>query len=101
MVGVTMGNNDKVEFGKINVEGLDVVLEDFRIVAGVEEYALAIVFNESGKAPVFGDSFVIGKRVIKDRDAILCVECGGQKKQGKRGSEPFPFSKRPHLPPPD
>jgi hypothetical protein len=94
-------NDNKIQLREIDAKGFDVVLERRRIVSGVKQYALAIVFDEGGKAPVFGDSFVIGKRVIEDRNAILCLECGGQKKQGKSSSEPFPFSKRPHLPPPD
>jgi len=39
----------KVNLCKVNVEGLDVVLEDFRVVAGVEQDALAVVLDEAEK----------------------------------------------------
>jgi hypothetical protein len=64
-------NDDKIQLGEVHTKRFDVVLECRRIVSSVEEYALTVVFDESRKTPVLGDSFVIGERVIENRNAIL------------------------------
>src|SRR5258708_38216846 len=100
MVGVTMRDNNKVEFGEINVEGLDVVLEDFGIVAGVEEDALAVMFDESREAPVSRDSFVIGKRVVENCHAILGKSMPGKHKRKKNCHQDEESANEFHQKPP-
>jgi len=58
VIGVTVRNNGEVDLGKVNVEGLDVVLENFRVVAGVEEDALAVVLDEAEKPQSFVTALV-------------------------------------------
>jgi hypothetical protein len=77
---VTVGDNDEVEFREINVKGLDVVLEDFRVVAGVEEDALAVVLDEGGKTPVTGERLIAAEGVVENGDAVGS-ECGAPKKR--------------------
>lgn len=60
----------KSEFGEIDAEGFAVVLENVGLVAGIEENALAVVFDERGEAPIFGDEFGIAEGVVKNGDAI-------------------------------
>jgi len=67
---VAMRDNHEIEFGEIDAECFDVVLENVGIVAGIEENAFAVVLDESGKAPVFGDEFGIAEGVVEDGDAI-------------------------------
>src|SRR6267143_6331541 len=81
VVRVTVRDNDEVEFREINVEGLDVVLEDFGIVASVEEDVLAIVLDEGGKSPVSGELRIIAERVVEDRDAV--GREGGARQKGE------------------
>ncbi len=70
MIGVTVRNNDEVEFGEVGVEGLDVVLEDFRVVAGVEEDALAVVLDEGGETPVTSERLIAAEGVVENGDAV-------------------------------
>jgi len=69
MSGVTMRDNSKVEFGEVNVEGFDVVLEDFGVVPGVEEDALAVVLDEGGESPVASKSRIGAEGVVENSDA--------------------------------
>ncbi len=100
MIGVTVRNNGEVDLGKVNVEGLDVVLENFRVVASVEEDALAVVLDEGGKAPVFRERFVVGKRVIQNRNAILGFSMPRNCKQEKSYGEPEESANNFHREPP-
>src|SRR5271168_4962331 len=83
MVGMTVRNNDKVELGEIDVQGLDVAREDFGIVAGVKEDAFAIVLDERGEAPVAGELRIIAKRIVKDGDAVGSVSSAREKQEAK------------------
>src|SRR5258708_2016196 len=87
MVRMTVRNDDKIQLGEIHAEGFDVILECRRIVAGVEEYALTVMFDESRKAPVLRDSLVVGKRVVENRNAILGSGVRGNDKQEKSCGE--------------
>jgi hypothetical protein len=70
VVGVAVRDNDEVEFGEVNVEGLGVVLEDFGVVAGVEEDALAVVLDEGGETPVTGERRIAAESVVENGDAV-------------------------------
>src|SRR5437899_9494240 len=71
VVRMAVRYNNKIQLGEVHAKSFDVMLECRRIVSSVEEDALAVMLEESRKAPVFGDRFVIGKRVIENRNAIL------------------------------
>src|SRR6266478_1095393 len=84
---MAMRNDDKIQLGEVHAKSFDVVLECSCVVPGVEKDALAVVLDEGGKAPVFRDRFVVGKRVIENRNAILGDGIPGNCKQGKSCGE--------------
>lgn len=70
VIGVAMRDDHEIEFGEIDAEGFDVVLENVGVVTGIEKNAFAVVFDERGEAPIFGDEFGIAEGVVEDGDAI-------------------------------
>src|SRR2546427_11642904 len=96
---MAMRNDDKIQLGEIHAKGFDVVLECRRIVSRVEEDALAVVLDEGRKAPVFRDRFVVGKRVIENRDAILGFSmprnCKQEKSYREREESANDFHRKP------
>jgi len=45
-------DHNRVEPSQIDVELIDVVLEDLRVVSGVEQNAPAVVLDQRGESPV-------------------------------------------------
>jgi hypothetical protein len=52
VVAVTMRHDNEIELPEVDAGGFDVVREDIRVVAGVEQDAPSADFEEPGKAPV-------------------------------------------------
>jgi len=81
VIGVTVRNDGEVNLCKSTLRALT-LCSRFRVVAGVEQDALAVVLDEGRKAPVSGEA-LYGKRVVENRDAILgnsMLEIGKQEK---------------------
>ena len=92
-------NHNKIQLGEVHAKSFDVVLECSCVVPGVEKDALAVVLDEGGKAPVFRDRFVVGKRVIENRDAILGFSmprnCKQEKSYREREESANDFHRKP------
>src|SRR5438552_17796576 len=86
---MAVGYNNKIQLGEVHAKSLDVVLEGRCVVPGVEEDVLAVMFDEGGKPPVFRDSFIVGKRVIENRNAIFCdgIPVNDEMKRNQREPE--------------
>jgi hypothetical protein len=63
---MSMGNHYGIELFQIDAKLLDVVLEDFCIVTGIEQNSPAAVFHQRRKPPVFLKRRGRAKRVIQD-----------------------------------
>ena len=71
MVAVAMGDDCKIEPSEINASRFDVLRQNIWVVAGVEQDALAIHFDERGKAPVLLHGGILAECVVEDSDAGL------------------------------
>src|SRR2546425_19991 len=101
VIAVPVGDDHEIEFRQINAERLDVSLENVGVVPGVKENALPVVLDQRGEAPVLYHLLRIREGIVEDGDAVGCLECGRQKKNGKSGRKPLKNSKRRHGPPPE
>lgn len=70
VIPVAVGDNDSVESRQINAEVLGVVLEDLRVVSGVEENAFSPVLHERGEPPILHQRRRGAERVVQDCDAL-------------------------------
>ena len=69
VIPVPVGDDDGIESRQVDAELPHVALEDLRVVARVEEDALAAVLHQSGESPVLHQSGGRAERVVEDRDA--------------------------------
>ena len=63
-----MGDDREIQQLQVDTLGLDIVREDLRIIAGIEQDALAAVFNVCRETPVFLHSRGLAEGVVEDRD---------------------------------
>src|SRR6202162_5012036 len=71
VVAMAMGDHYEVELGEIDALRLDVVRKDLGVVAGIEQDALASVFDQCGKSPVFPHRRGLAEGVVEDGDLSL------------------------------
>ena len=71
MVAVAVRHDDEIQLGEIDALGLDVVGEDVRVVAGVEQNPLAVDFDQGGVAPVLLRRRVLAEGVVENGDLRL------------------------------
>ena len=77
MVCMAMGDHHEVELGEVHALGLDVVGQDFGIVAGVEENPLAVDLDKRGKSPILLQRPVLAEGIVEDGDAIFAAAAVG------------------------
>src|SRR5712691_11101585 len=65
---MAMGDHCEVQLCKVDSLGRDVVREDLRIIAGIEQDALAAVFKVCRKPPVFLHGGGLAEGIVEDRD---------------------------------
>src|SRR5947209_18901113 len=91
-----MGDDCEIQLLQVDTLGLDIMREDLRIIAGIEQDAPAAIFDQRGKPPVFLHRRGLAEGVVKNRDlpsARLSVgsrsanRCGGYYQHMKRAKE--------------
>src|SRR5438552_12516432 len=67
MVEVPMRDDGEVELAEIDLRRFGVGREDGRIVSGIEEDALAGVFDQRAEAPILDEGGVAAEAIVEDR----------------------------------
>jgi hypothetical protein len=68
MVPMAMRDNDEIELLEIDTLGFDIASEDLRIVAGVEQDALAAILDEGRKSPVLRHRRGLAEGIVENCD---------------------------------
>ena len=63
-----MGDDCEIQLLQVDTLGLDIMREDLRIIAGIEQDAPAAIFDQRGKPPVFLHRRGLAEGVVKNRD---------------------------------
>jgi hypothetical protein len=71
VIAVPMRHDDEVQLRQVDALGLRVLRQDVRVVAGVEQDALAAIFHQRGVAPILLHRRALAKGVVKDGDLRL------------------------------
>src|ERR1700744_692183 len=71
MIAVNVGDDDHVQMCEIDMHRLDVLSEDFDVVARIEEDALAFELDQGGITPVLLKAGPVPKSVVQDRHPVL------------------------------
>ena len=73
VIAVLVRDHDQVHLGEINIEGLDVAEEDFRLRPGVEQDGFVDALDEAGETPVSLCFRCESGVVVQDRDRDLSI----------------------------
>ena len=68
VVAMAMRYNGKIELPQVDTLGFDIVRENLRIVARVEQDALAAILDEGRKSPVLGHRRGLAEGIVEDCD---------------------------------
>src|ERR1700722_11459190 len=86
VVAMAMGDNGKIELPQVDALGLDIVREDLRVVASVEQDTLAAILDESRKSPVLRHRRGLAEGIVEYSDlrcARLCACFRGADRRGQ------------------
>ena len=75
MVAMAVRYNGKIELRQIDTLGSDIVCEDLRVVASVEQNTLAAILDKSRKSPVLRHRRGLAKGIVENRD-LACARLG-------------------------
>ena len=76
MVAVTMGHDCEIQLPEVDTLGLHIVSEDVGIVAGVEQNALAAIFDEGEEPPILLHRGGLAEGIVKYGD-LGCARLSG------------------------
>src|SRR5262249_38337796 len=79
-----MGDDCEIQLLQVDTLGLDIVREDLRIIAGIEQDALAAILDQRGKPPIFLHRRGLAEGVVKNRD-LPRARLRGARRSPKRG----------------
>src|SRR5262249_19045727 len=68
LIAMAMRDDRKVELLQVDTRGFDIVREDLRIIAGVEQNPLAAILDEGRKSPVLCQRRSLAEGVVQNRD---------------------------------
>jgi hypothetical protein len=85
VVAVAMGDDCEIQLFQVDTLGLDIVREDLRIIAGIEQDTLAAILDQCGKSPVFLHRRGLAESVVKNRDLPRARLCVGRRNANRCG----------------
>ena len=74
MIAVTVRHDHEVELGQTDAFGLRVLREHRAVAPGIEQDALASVFDKGGVAPILGHRPILAEGIVEYCDA-RCLGC--------------------------
>src|SRR5438128_1596656 len=88
MITMAVGDYDRVEPLEVETKLLDVMFEEFSVVACVKQNPLAAVLYERGKAPVFHQCGRRSECVVQDRDSLglLRIRRSRKRQESRNGN---------------
>ena len=84
VIAVTVRDHHEVQSRQVDLEAFDVVTKAFRVVAGVEEDAHAVMLDQRGKAPVLLQRRRLAEGIGEDGDAGGGLGLDGRAEAGQQ-----------------